>query len=193
MKRLSLYLFLVFFSLQTPSQADDIRDFQIEGISIGDSALDYFSEKELKKMKSTSDRTKKKTYMRYCFDSKVYKNKVCFYITKNDKSYIIKSISGHIKFPNDIAGCYKLQNEVDSEIKEIFTNSMRNERTYKHSGDKSGKTKEKDIIYKIKSGAEAGTACIDYGKEYGTKYNLPDSFQVFLDSKEYAKYLKTAW
>ncbi len=49
MKRLSLYLFLIFFTLQTPSQADDIRDFQIEGMSIGDSLLDYMSKKEIKK------------------------------------------------------------------------------------------------------------------------------------------------
>ena len=51
MKRLSLYLFLILFTLQTPSQADDIRDFQIEGMSIGDSLLDYFSEGEIKKAK----------------------------------------------------------------------------------------------------------------------------------------------
>ena len=49
MKRLSLYLFLILFTLPTPSQADDIRDFQIEGMSIGDSLLDYFSEEEIKK------------------------------------------------------------------------------------------------------------------------------------------------
>ena len=47
MKRLSLYLFLIFFTLQTTSWADDIRDFQIEGMSIGDSLLDYFSEEEI--------------------------------------------------------------------------------------------------------------------------------------------------
>ena len=29
--------------LINPSQADDIRDFQIEGMSLGDSALDYFN------------------------------------------------------------------------------------------------------------------------------------------------------
>ena len=29
--------------LITPSQADDIRDFQIEGMSLGDSLLDYFN------------------------------------------------------------------------------------------------------------------------------------------------------
>ena len=33
----------------TTSHADDIGDFQIEGISIGDSALNYFSEEEIKK------------------------------------------------------------------------------------------------------------------------------------------------
>ena len=47
MKRLSLYLFLILFTLPTPSQADDIRDFQVEGISVGDSLLDYFSKKEI--------------------------------------------------------------------------------------------------------------------------------------------------
>ena len=47
MKRLLTILILI-FTLQTPSQADDIRDFQIEGISIGDSLLDLFSEKKIK-------------------------------------------------------------------------------------------------------------------------------------------------
>ena len=30
------------------ANADDIKDFQIEGMSIGDSLLDYFSEEEIK-------------------------------------------------------------------------------------------------------------------------------------------------
>ena len=31
------------FIFQSWTNADDIRDFEIEGISIGDSALDYFT------------------------------------------------------------------------------------------------------------------------------------------------------
>ena len=50
MKRLYTFLFLIFFSFQTSSLADDIRDFQIEGISIGDSLLDYMSEEEIKEI-----------------------------------------------------------------------------------------------------------------------------------------------
>ena len=50
MKRLLTILILI-FTLQTPSQADDIRDFQIEGMSIGDSLLDYLSEEKINKKK----------------------------------------------------------------------------------------------------------------------------------------------
>ena len=47
MKKLSTYLFLILFSFQASSLADDIRDFQIEGMSIGDSLLDFMTENEI--------------------------------------------------------------------------------------------------------------------------------------------------
>ena len=47
MKKLLGILVLGLF-LTTPSWADDIRDFQIEGMSIGDSLLDYFSKDKIK-------------------------------------------------------------------------------------------------------------------------------------------------
>ena len=54
MKRLLTILILI-FTLQTPSWADDIRDFQIEGMSIGDSALDYFDKQEINKKIDTGN------------------------------------------------------------------------------------------------------------------------------------------
>jgi len=47
--RVFIAVIVLIFSLQSWTKADDIRDFQIEGISIGDSLLDYFSEEEIKK------------------------------------------------------------------------------------------------------------------------------------------------
>ena len=47
----------------TPSQADDIRDFQIEGMSIGDSLLDYFSEKDIKSAKKVTYPSSDKYYV----------------------------------------------------------------------------------------------------------------------------------
>ena len=46
MKKLLAILVLI-LTLQTPSLADDIRDFQIEGMSIDDNALNYFSEEKI--------------------------------------------------------------------------------------------------------------------------------------------------
>ena len=55
-----------------PSQADDIRDFQIEGISIGDNALDYFTEDELENFVK-SYYPNKKFYLVDTFSSKYQK------------------------------------------------------------------------------------------------------------------------
>ena len=49
-KYLTLFLVLI-FNFQSLARADDIRDFQIEGLSIGDSALKYFNVKDLEKAK----------------------------------------------------------------------------------------------------------------------------------------------
>ena len=46
MKKL-LGILVLGFLLNTSAYTDDIKDFQIEEISIGDSALDYFSEGQL--------------------------------------------------------------------------------------------------------------------------------------------------
>ena len=56
MKKLLILLFS-FLLLSSPSVlADDISDFEIEGISIGDSLLDYMTEDEiLKGMEVTKD------------------------------------------------------------------------------------------------------------------------------------------
>ena len=45
--RVFLAVLFLIFSFQSWTKADDIRDFQIEGMSIGDSALDYVTEDEI--------------------------------------------------------------------------------------------------------------------------------------------------
>ena len=94
MKKFLLILILGLF-LITPSQADDIRDFQIEGISIGDSALNFFSKSLIEKNSADVYSDKKFTV--------VQNNKLSFFETydavdyhfmTNDPNYIIHNISG---------------------------------------------------------------------------------------------------
>jgi hypothetical protein len=51
MKRLLLILILT-FSFQTLAKADDISDFEIEGVTVGQSLLDYISLEEKESIKS---------------------------------------------------------------------------------------------------------------------------------------------
>ena len=44
-KTFTALLFLI-FSFQSLTNADEVRDFEIEGIAIGDSLLDYFEKKK---------------------------------------------------------------------------------------------------------------------------------------------------
>ena len=49
MKKILVLLFSLFFLSSPYVFADDISDFQIEGISVGDSLLDYMTEDEILK------------------------------------------------------------------------------------------------------------------------------------------------
>ena len=44
-----LIIIVLSLSLMPPAKSDDISDFQIDGVSIGDSLLDHYSEYEIKK------------------------------------------------------------------------------------------------------------------------------------------------
>ena len=110
MKRLSLYLFLILFTLQTPSQADDIKDFQIEGMSIGDSLLDYFSEKEIKDNLMDYD-YKDKTFSTAEFSKTDFNYKlydiVITNFKANDENYIMHAVGGVINYNNKMNQCYE--------------------------------------------------------------------------------------
>ena len=193
MNRLILILVLT-FSFQTLVKADDISDFEIEGMSIGDSLLQFYDKKQLDDIKKNNS-FKKKIHYKYCDNkkSKIY-FELCFFTLKKDKEFKIESVAGFIDCKHDISICYRRQKEIDNDINKLFQNSKREVFEYKHGGDKTGNTKEKDIIYKLKSKAEIGTAVIDYGKEWTNDEGRQDHLQVFVDSKKYAKFLKTsAW
>ena len=105
MKKLSTYLFLILFSFQTSSLADDIRDFEIEGISLYSSLLDYFTEKKIKdKLKDENTYYyKNNKYAIIGFDKissdQIYE-RIVVTIKPKDNKYIIYEIRGEIKFNN---------------------------------------------------------------------------------------------
>ena len=177
--RVYIAVLVLIFSFQSWTKADDIKDFEIEGMSIGDSALDFFS---LSHIKSNSwDDYSGGKYIRVQNDElsffKTY-DAVDFHYKADDKNYIIQNISGVIFYDNNIKDCYS---KMDSIIVEISKNlnyiSKSSKQTSEFSEDK--KSKWTDVSFKLKSGYIYVT-CYDYSKESGGQDNL----KVSLDNEE---------
>ena len=178
---------------QTPSWSDDIRDFQIEGMSLGDSLLDYLSEKKISdEIKSPNAFVYKNNkfvaiYFPGSQNSEVY-DYVGVTIKPNDKKYIIHEIKGYLKFHNDIENCLKKRDSIDSELSEVFKEAERTSDTISHAFDKSGKSRQYSVWYTFDTGFIEIT-CHDWSKKITKKNNWPDTLQVNIDSKEFENFI----
>ena len=93
-------------SFQLLSKADDIRDFEIEGMSIGDSLLDFITISKIKTLR-TSYYPKSKKYVRYYeVKNSTQYDGVDLYVLDKDKKFIIQSLSGFIEYDKNIKDCY---------------------------------------------------------------------------------------
>ena len=188
MKKFLVILILV-LGLQTSSQADDIRDFEIEGMSIGDSLLNFFNKREIKEnITDYFDDSKLKKY----YSVEIYKHErfevydsVQISLKINDKDYIIDHIVGLIFYENNINACYLKQKEIAKELTLLFENTKKSEMDTIHPVDVSGNTKLKEINFWFKSGDVAGADCYDWSD----KMSYADHLRVGMLSNEFNTWL----
>ena len=188
-KRLSLYLFIVLFNIQTSSWANDIKELQIEGMSIGDSLLDYYSAEEIKtgKVDYYKDKEFSTFETKNLPESKIYDGIQVLYETK-DKRYIIYSISGAVDCRYDFIVCKKAWKEIVPSLIELFKNAIVHDiGTYSHPADTSGNSKVTQINFDFKSGDRVTVEMTDWSEEIGYYDNL----RVNIDTKKIALWLKT--
>ena len=195
--RVFITVLVLVFSLQSISQADDIRDFEIEGMSIGDSLQIYLDNKKIKSydiadyFKSDKITSYKTTLSNFKDFERV---DISFY-TK-DKKKIIISISGLIVLDYD--NCIKQKKEISSSVKEILTGEeyQLQEKTEKHNIDKTGKSKTyTDYFYlgaykKNQYQDLIAVQCLDFSEELpytdGLKlYVVKGEFVDWLDNEAY--------
>jgi len=171
MKRLLLILILT-LSFQSWTKADDIRDFEIEGISIGDSALDYFSKKQLDDKSYTFSANDK--YLTSYFYKSEFQNYDAVEVSylKNDKNYIIKGISGG-NTVTSLEECKKKYNKIKKDLNNYFKDADSMDDDGLHPSDTTGKSKYFRTSYSINPNSnyfEIETSCIFYEGEAAKKF-----------------------
>jgi len=120
--RVFIAVLILIFSLQSWTKADDISDFEIEGMSIGDSLLDYFNESEIKNAETKYYPGDKKFFNIFYTSLPQFKvyDQIQILLKTGDKKYKIYGITGAIDFKNNLTNCLKKKEEIASELSEFL-------------------------------------------------------------------------
>ena len=116
-----IILLIILFSINfTFTFADDVRDFEIGGIKIGDSLLDFLSREEI--IKEIEINKPSYNYLTdefgevYLFTKFGIYERVSFFVKPKDKNFTIYSINGSISYDDKLDQCLAKQAEMDKEF-----------------------------------------------------------------------------
>ena len=186
--KILLTLFVLLFSSSV--LADDISDFEIEGMSIGDSLLDYFSEEEIQE-KLKGAYSYKDKFKLFSIESSKYEiyESVQFVVKRGDRKFEIYNIVGVFGYHNNINDCYKKKDTIGKELSDMFKDAKQNDQTTKHEADKSGESKATTLWINLDSGAAVAVACYDWSEKMTNQNNWRDNLKVAILSAEFKKFL----
>ena len=188
-----LTILILIFNFQSFTKANDIKDFEIEGISVGDSLIDYFTKKEIRKEKKyrikypNSNKFTAITFYKYS-KFKTY-DSVQVNVKTNDKNYIIYSISGINYFENKIKDCKKQKDIIFNELKNMFSDASIMSQDKKHEFDKSGESLIHQSLFNMYDGSVVRIECYDWSKKMFNKHDLEDQLVVSILSEDFSYFL----
>ena len=191
MKRLLLILILT-FSFQSLTKADDVRDLEIEGMSLGDSLLEFFDERTIKKgirnhIYADDTFFNVEIYGHKSFNK--YQN-VSFSLKKNDQKYKIYQIVGFNIYKNNIEECLNQVDIISKNISGVLNDTDKVKSTDNHDGDPTGKSKIKQIVYWHKSGS-VFIECVNWSEKITKEKNWGDNLSVGVAVSEFDTWLNT--
>ncbi len=169
--KIFIIVLLLIFNIQSLTKADDIRDFEIEGMSIGDSALEFFEKKSI--LNRTWDYPGSNKFKRVQNDNvsffKLY-DAVDFMHKTNDKKYIIQSLAG-IFITKNMEQCIKKQNSIADDLKMAFPNAKKTEKDKVYNDTHWQGSRNRQITFWLENGI-ASVHCNDYSKKHGGQDHL---------------------
>ena len=202
-----LWIVLLFFFLNVKAYTDNIKDFNIENISIGDSALDYFNEPQIVNSELDWFNYSYKEYSTSLLPGKGIYDWFKLTYKSNDDYFKILGIVGIIvKNKYDSKECNNQLDTAALEISRIFENTQQAKKqmfniVYDPSKifqetNSNGKSTATSILFDFNNGGEIILSCYDMEKKVNEidspikDINQFDTFRVDARSKVLVNYLK---
>ena len=197
------------FLLNTSAYTDNIKNFQIEEISIGVSALDYFSEAQLEDNELDWHNYSYKEYSTSLVPGKGIYDWFQVSYKSDDDNFTIEGLVGILVKKNyDNRKCNKQLNTTALDLSKLFKNTKQGRKqTYKivynprkifQVADLSGKSTVTSVSFNFLDEGEIILACYDMDKatnqidSFIKDINQFDSFRIDIRSRKLSNYLEKA-
>ena len=188
--RLFISVLILIFSLQSWSKADDISDFEIEGMTIGDSLLDFFNKNQIDNFLNYDEGTDLKFRISEFYETDNFKisnyDVMQVYYKPNDKKYIISGIRGAL-FCKSKSDCIKQHKKIINDLKNSFSdfNNSSSEK-FKHPDDKTGESTVELLFLDLNK----GYITVRY-TDWSDKMDFSDNVDVEIGTTEVEKWLRS--
>ena len=189
--RIFLLILILILSIQSLTKADDISDFEIEGISIGDSLLNFFNKSQISNFINYDDSpTDMKFRVSEFSETNNFKitnyDIMQVYHKPKDKKFIIHGIRGGIICDQKTI-CKNKQNKIIDDLKISFSNhdDAKIEK-FNHPEDTSNKSFVELWFLNLKN----GYIVVRY-TDWSKNMNYSDNVDVEIATKEVEKWLRS--
>ena len=203
MKKIFLIFSILFLS--TNLVADEIENFEIEGITIEESLLKHFSKKDIETEINSiySYKYEDGKYIQLGVgDNEDYSMKkkmnlfdsMSIVVKGDDKKYIIKSLSGKILCHNNINRCNSKYDEIVADLKNYFEDSIDEvtDRKEPHNVDKKKESWVTSTYFYLKNRKHANIMAeiYDWSKRVEKEQNWGDNLKLSIQSDEFIEFLQ---
>ena len=189
MKRLLLILIFT-LSFHTLSKADDISDFELEGITIGDSLLDYYSKEEINSFLIVKYPSDEKFIGWESTENIIYKKykAMTFHVKKMDPKYKIYSMKAMLDFDDKLDECLKKKDIITNQIKN-FSGIQKIDNYENNFGNKIGTSKAYIVDFFFKKKDKIRVWCSKWDKENTRSKDWIDTLNVGVSTTEFNNWL----
>ena len=189
--KILLTLFVLFFL--SPVLGKDIANFEIEGMKIGDTLLQFYDKEVILENIEDYEYANNDFYQVGFYDNLSSKFKtfdaIQVSLKTNDPNFIIYSIGGGIFYHNNVNSCYSKQNEFIREIHNLFPSIESSNFSGDHPEDASGESSLTQTNFEFENLDSIRITCFDWSEKLTKKYNWTDHLKLNVDSKEFSDWL----
>ena len=168
--------------------AENVKDYQISGISIGDSLLDFYNENEIKNLDIVNYRKNTDEFFMLtgAEDKSQEYETLSFHVKKNDNQYIIHAISGSFFYKKNFDKCLDKKERIVNSLKSDFRNLKSNEYDYKYDWDLKSIAYISD--FEFKNGV-VRVYCVNWSEVTENERDFDDNLSISIQIDYFTKWL----